>query len=61
MIKSKIDQNYTRQIPISAAERLAIINYKVANTVLATGDSQQTVAIARARAIANLYENAGEV
>ena len=25
LIKSKIDHNYTRQIPISAAERLAII------------------------------------
>ena len=60
LIKSKIDHNYIRQIPISAAERLAIIKYNnVANTVLATGDSQQTVAIARARAIANQYTRAG--
>ena len=29
--------------------------------MLATGDSQQTVAIARVRAIANQYAGAGEV
>ena len=43
-----IIHNYTHQISISAAERL-----KITLQILATGDSQQTVAIARARAIAN--------
>ena len=47
---------YTHQIPISAAERLAII---ITLRKLAKGDSQQTVAIARARAIANQYTRAG--
>ena len=39
LIKSKIDHNYTHQIPISAAERLAII---ITLRILATDDSQQT-------------------
>ena len=54
LIKSKIDHNYTHQIPISAAERL-----EITLRILATGDSQQTVALARARAIAKQYAGAG--
>ena len=54
LIKSKIDHNNTDQIPISAAERLEITLW-----ILATGNSQQTVAIARELAIANQYAGAG--
>ena len=54
LIKSKIDHNYTHQIPISAAERL-----EITLRILATGDSQQTLAISLALAIANQYAGAG--